>query len=230
MLLFNIAQNEGLVNGSRGVISGFQQMNFSTFTSGRFARGSERPMLEKYFELRQKDGRVRIPFVRFTDHAIPIPILPVAWKTEIPFYYSSVLDTVGLSRIQIPLGLAWATTVHKSQGMTLDYVAVDVGHSFAPGQAYVGLSRCKSPHGMQILGGGGNLEKAFLVDEGVLEFSKQLEERLAREKVNGEGESAVGEEGGLGQKSERVKYEEGDESDDFGYDTDDWELVPGRSK
>jgi len=227
MLLFNIAQNECLVNGSRGVISGFQQMNFTTFTSGRFARDSERPMLKKFFELKQQDGRVRIPLVRFTTHTYPIPILPVAWKTEIPHYYSSTSDVVELSRTQIPLALAWATTVHKSQGMTLDYVSVDIGHSFAPGQAYVGLSRCKSPDGMQILSGRKNLEKAFLVDEGVLEFSKQLEEQLAREKENGGEESAVEEEGGLGQKSECVKYEEEeeeeeeeDESDEFEDDTD----------
>ncbi|CUS12476.1 unnamed protein product [Tuber aestivum] len=233
MLLFNIAQNDGLVNGSRGVISGFQQMNYSTFMSGRVARDFERPMLKKYFELKQQDGRVRIPLVHFTTHPTPIPILPVSWNTEIPLFYGSMSyggrDILGLSRIQIPLALAWATTVHKSQGMTLDYVAVDVGHSFAPGQAYVGLSRCKSPGGMQILGGGRNLEKAFLVDEGVLEFSKRLEEQLARDKENGDGdgdgEAAVGQEGGLGQKREYAKYKEEDGSGEFEDDVHDWERV-----
>jgi len=80
--------------------------------------------------------------------------------------------------------------------MTLDYVSVDISQSFAPGQAYVGLSRCKSPEGMQILSGGRSLGKAFLVDKGVIEFSKQLEEQLAREEESGRGESAVV--GGLG--------------------------------
>jgi hypothetical protein len=199
-------------------------MNFNTFTSGRVARDFERPMLKKYFEFKQQDGRVRIPLVRFASHTKPIPILPVSWNTEIPQFYGSMSDggrdMVELSRIQIPLGLAWATTVHKSQGTTLDYVAVDVGHSFAPGQAYVGLSRCKSPEGMQILGGGRNLEKAFLVDEAVLEFSKRLEEQLSREKENGDEEATMREGSGFGQKSERAKYEEKDNSDEFKSDMD----------
>lgn len=49
---------------------------------------------------------------------------------------------------QIPLRLAWAVTIHKSQGLTFDKLIVDAGHAFAHGQVYVALSRCTSLEGL----------------------------------------------------------------------------------
>jgi len=52
---------------------------------------------------------------------------------------------------QIPLRLAWAVTIHKSQGLTYDEVVVDMGNrAFSPGQTYVALSRVKSPAGLHL--------------------------------------------------------------------------------
>ncbi|MCX6703627.1 MAG: AAA family ATPase [Candidatus Zambryskibacteria bacterium] len=74
---------------------------------------------------------------------------------------------------QLPLRLAWAITVHKSQGMSLDAMEVDLRKSFVKGMGYVALSRVRSLGGMKLLGFN---PLSLEVDPDVLEFDQNLKE------------------------------------------------------
>lgn len=72
---------------------------------------------------------------------------------------------------QIPLRLAWALTIHKSQGMTLDAAEIDLSKTFEVGQGYVALSRIKSIEGLRLMGLN---DVALQVDELVLEIDQEM--------------------------------------------------------
>jgi len=85
----------------------------------------------------------------------------------------SIKENVIGSFTQFPLKLAWAITIHKSQGLTFEKAIIDAGAAFAHGQVYVALSRCKSLDGIVLIS---PISKTCIKhDYGVLQFMNDIE-------------------------------------------------------
>jgi len=129
-----------------------------------------------------------IPLVRLTN-GLDLKAEPEEWRVE---------DETGkllVSYTQVPLRLAWAITVHKSQGMTLDSAVMDLGKTFERGQGYVALSRVKSLEGLKLLGLN---DTALQVDALALradirfqELSQEAEREFGEEQLRSEAEDFI---------------------------------------
>lgn len=87
------------------------------------------------------------------DEGMLINVVPVEWENS---QYSLDEETGEIRQMvtgvfrQLPLRVAWAITIHKSQGLTFDKVIIDAASAFAFGQVYVALSRCRSLEGISL--------------------------------------------------------------------------------
>ncbi len=109
-------------------------------------------------------------------------IMLTSGKIITPEKVSWVIEEEGKRKAMIeqyPLRLAWAITVHKSQGMSLDAVEVDLSKSFEAGMGYVALSRVRSLEGLRLIG----LNKNALEVRGdILEYDEDLKEMSDHDK------------------------------------------------
>jgi len=89
--------------------------------------------------------------VRCPDDTVPIIVERLTWENTqytLNPQTNEIMPEVKGTFEQYPLRLAWAITIHKSQGLTFERAIIDAGQSFAPGQVYVALSRCRTLEGM----------------------------------------------------------------------------------
>lgn len=110
--------------------------------------------------------------VQCPDDPYEITVSPMKWE-NIRYKTDSKTNLVEEEVIgtyeQVPLRLAWAITIHKSQGLTFDRAVIDAGKAFSPGQVYVALSRCRSLEGIVLKSPINNL--SIKVDQQVVQFS-----------------------------------------------------------
>ncbi|MEM6720339.1 MAG: helix-turn-helix domain-containing protein [Bacteroidota bacterium] len=90
-----------------------------------------------------------------------------------------IANTIEGTYTQIPLRLAWAITIHKSQGLTFDKAIIDAEASFAHGQTYVALSRCKTLEGIVLKT---PIKTTSIISDATVDtFTEQLEENEPNE-------------------------------------------------
>lgn len=109
----------------------------------------------------------------FTETGLPIVKLENGRKIEVGVTSWAIEENgkTKASITQIPLRLAWAITIHKSQGMSMDSAEIDLGSTFAYGMGYVALSRVRTLAGIKLVGFN---PESLRVDPLVLAFDKNL--------------------------------------------------------
>ncbi|KAF7310006.1 ATP-dependent DNA helicase PIF1 [Mycena indigotica] len=179
MLIKNM--DEQLVNGSMGIVLRFAdpakalEEDFDILGETTVAvPGGKKPASSAVGKTTASRG-ILYPIVEFslaTGAKATMMVKPESFKVELP------TGEVQASRSQLPLILAWALSIHKSQGQTLERVKVDLGRVFEKGQAYVALSRATSLQGLQIL----NFDPSkVMAHHKVTEWSKTLQQAVLDE-------------------------------------------------
>ncbi len=132
------------------------------FTKNNFEKGYVNGTLGRVISFDPREGW---PIVKLTDGRT-LKAEPVTWEVVEDGKVRAMIE-------QVPLRLAWAITVHKSQGMSLDAAEIDLSRAFVYGQGYVALSRVRSLSGLKLSGMNPN---ALSVDPRVMNRDKRFKE------------------------------------------------------
>ncbi len=159
---------------------GAQVMLLNNDAYDRWVNGSI-GRVEEIIEAEDKPDTV---MVRLLNGSL-VDVLPHEWEIfeyEYDRQRKKIISRVTGTFTQYPLRLAWAVTIHKSQGKTFDRVVVDIGRgAFAPGQVYVALSRCTSFEGLVLKK---PIKKGhIMMDYRVVRFLTQFQYRKAEEQT-----------------------------------------------
>jgi len=114
--------------------------------------------------------------VRGKDNGDEFQLLPEEWgnyKYVLNEETKEITEEIEGTFRQYPIRLAWAITIHKSQGLTFERAIIDARNSFAHGQTYVALSRCKTLEGMVLESP--LRREAIISDSTVDDFTKEVE-------------------------------------------------------
>lgn len=116
--------------------------------------------------------------VRSRDYPEEIRVQPEQWdntRYTLDEATKEITEEVEGSFTQFPVRLAWAITIHKSQGLTFDRTVIDAAEAFAHGQVYVALSRCRTLEGLVLsspLGG-----RALISDTAIRQYTEGMAQR-----------------------------------------------------
>ena len=134
MITVNVDTADGLVNGVMGKVMGFKKNE----------KGQIYTILVKFDEDKVgKTAKMASKYRQEYPHCVPI-------ERHKGQYQKQANKGAQITRMQFPLTLAWAVTIHKCQGLTLQNIVVDMKGRFNRGQAYVAFSRVKSIQGLYI--------------------------------------------------------------------------------
>jgi len=160
---------------------GAQVMLLNNDSMGRWVNGSVGKITGIY---QPENGNPDVITVELTDGSL-VEVEPYTWEI-FEYQYNEKADSLETkvlgSFTQYPFRLAWAITIHKSQGKTFDKVIIDIGKgTFTPGQIYVALSRCVSLEGIVLKQ---KIQKKHVfIDWKVIDFVTKYQYRISNEKM-----------------------------------------------
>jgi hypothetical protein len=177
MLIKNVAVEIGLANGAVGTVVGFV---YDASGNSKQKKKWIKPFATKVeFLETTKPFLLPIVLVQFDESFYCAQSWDTLKPRVVPICFDNFifkLQDKTWTRYQLPLELAWCTTIHKTQGRTLNQLVLYTDSIHQAGQAYVGISRCRTIEGLKLIG---KLQLTMFQPKN-LNRQKQLNDEMAR--------------------------------------------------